>query len=791
MERCTFGEFVVDLQTRELRRAGSRVVLSPKAFHLLAVLVERRPTALSKTELQDLLWPGTFVVEKNLTNLVGEIRAALEDDAARPRYIRTVPRFGYAFCGTEQANRLDADGRRHNLPALLTSFVGRRREIPELVRLVTSTRLLTLTGAGGCGKTRLALEMLKPLVDRVRDGVWMVDLGPLSDEGLVGHSVASALDVRPAPGRSLEESISDFVRDREIVLLLDNCEHLIAPCARLAETLLHAAPRLTIVATSREALGVAGEIVWRVPSLSLSDDAIELFLDRAAAVDPTFAGTRVDNLVVADVCQRLDGIPLAIELAAARLTVLSIEQIQARLNDRFRLLTGGSRTAVARQRTLEATVDWSYELLAEPERRLLCRLSVFSGGWTLDAAEAVCEGNGIDRGDILDLLSRLADKSLASVDHEAGGQRRYRFLETVRQYGRERLLQSGDTAVTRDRHAAYFLDLARLAEPEMVRARQVAWLNRLQLEHENLRSALEWNLTAPGGTGRCLEMATTLLWFWLKRAHFAEGQRWLQRGHAACPHPPEPLHAKSLLALGFMLFFQADFEGTHSVLKESATRARASDQGSVLAMALGIDAMAALESGDMETVARLSAEGLAASRSCEDPLSACPSLSCFAYVALHQGDLEDAGRLHEQVLELLRRQGEKWAMGIVLYDLAFLRVIQGRHAEARAFCAEALTLCRELGDRRGIAFCFGIAAAADAAENQPHRAARLRGAMDALLEAVGAPMQPTYNTWIGDRAFEGVKQTLGADAYLAALNDGRAMSLTEAVEFVFDETEEV
>ncbi len=785
-----FGEFVIDLQTRELRRAGARVDLSPKAFHLLTVLVERRPKALSKSELQDLLWPATFVVEKNLTNLVAEIRAALEDDAARPRFIRTVPRFGYAFCDTEQANRIAADGRRHNLPELLTSFVGRRRELPELSRLAASTRLLTLTGAGGCGKTRLALQVLRPLVDRVRDGVWMIDLGPLSDEGLVAHSVASVLDVRPAPNRSLEDVLADFVRDREIVLLLDNCEHLIAPCARLAETLLHAAPRLTIVATSREALGVAGEIVWRVPSLSLSDDAIELFLDRAAAVDPAFAAAGVSTGMIADVCRRLDGIPLAIELAAARLKVLSIDQILSRLSDRFRLLTGGSRTAVARQRTLEATVDWSYDLLSEPERRLLYRLSVFAGGWTLETAEDVCSGNGVDRGDVLDLLSRLVDKSLASVDHEAGGQRRYRFLETVRQYGRERLLQSGDTATTRDRHAAYFLELARLSEPEMTRSDQVAWLKRLQLEHENLRSALEWRLAAPDGGERGLELATTLFWFWLKRAHFAEGQHWLERALAACPLPPVALHAKALMALGNMLFFQADFDGTHRTLEESARLARASDQRFVLAMSLGIKAMAALELGDMETVARLSAEGLEAGRSSDEPLSACPSLSCLAYHAMHSGDLDEAGRLHEQVLELLRRQGEKWAMGIVLYDLAFLRVIQGRHAEARAFCTEGLTLGCELGDRRGIAFCLGIVAAADAAENQPHRAARLRGAMDALLEAIGAPMQPTYNTWIGDRAFELVRQTLGPGAYQAALDEGRAMSLTQAVEYVFVDAEE-
>ncbi len=381
----------------------------------------------------------------------------------------------------------------NNLPIQVTSFVGREQERADLKRLLTTTRLLTLTGSGGTGKTRLALQVAADVLERFKDGVWFVELAPLSDPALVPTGVASVLGVREEQGRPLMLTLLDWLRDKQLLLMLDNCEHLLDACARFADAVLHGCRAAQLLATSREAFGIAGEVPVRVPSLATPAphasislealrqyDAVRLFMERAQIVRPDYTLTNQNAPALAQICQRLDGIPLAIELAASRLKVLSLDDINRRLDDRFRLLTGGSRTALPRQQTLRALIDWSDGLLSEPERALLRRLSVFAGGWTLDAAEAVCASDGIESFDVLDLLTHLVDKSLVVMD-ERDGETRYRMLETIRQYAREKLLESGEGERVRNRHTDFCLRLAATAKPELRGPNQKTWLERLDL----------------------------------------------------------------------------------------------------------------------------------------------------------------------------------------------------------------------------------------------------------------------------------------------------------------------
>src|SRR6516165_5771114 len=427
----------------------------------------------------------------------------------------------------------------NNLPTQLTSFIGRDREIAEIKALLAQDRLLTLTGPGGAGKTRLALQVAADVLEGFKDGVWLVELAPLSNPDLVAQAIASAVNVREQPGRPILSTLTDDLQRKHLLVVLDNCEHVVDACARLANTMLRACPNLRILATSREALGIAGETSWRVPSLSLPDperlptleslsayEAVRLFIDRAVAALPTFTVTHENAPWIAQVCHRLDGIPLAVELAAVRVKSLSVQQIASRLDDRFRLLTGGSRVGLPHHQTLRAAMDWSYDMLSEPERGGLRHVAVFASGFALEAAEAVSEGDGVDASEVLDLVVRLVDKSLV-VAEEQGGKVRYRLLETVRQYGRERLQESAETEAVKRRHRDWYLEFAERVGLNLFGAEQAVWFDRLQVEQGNLRAALTWSIE-----NEAIEAASRLvavLWrFWAVRGYFEEGSGWLQ-----------------------------------------------------------------------------------------------------------------------------------------------------------------------------------------------------------------------------------------------------------------------
>lgn len=640
----------------------------------------------------------------------------------------------------------------HNLPVPLTSFIGRAQEITEIHRLLApcegerpgeGVRLLTLTGPGGTGKTRLALQAAAPLTDAFPDGIWLVELAMVADPVLVTQTLAALLGVREEPSYPLIRALTTQLRTKKMLLVLDNCEHLIETCAQLVETLLRACPNLKILVTSRETLGVMGERILRVPSLQLPDlyttlplhdlaecEAIRLFVDRAVTVNPTFTLNAANAAAVTQICRQLDGVPLAIELAAARVRAMMPEQIAARLDDRFRLLTGGSRTALPRQQTLRATIDWSWDLLSAPEQTLLRRLAVFLGGWTLEAAEAVCgdvraqwasandelhttttaplvtrNAELITSADVLELLTHLVEKSLVVVEEQTGGAR-YLLLETLRQYAREKLLEAGDAEAVRTRHLAFFVQLAEEIEPKLRIGDQLIWLARLDLEHDNLRAALKW---ATGSTAleAGLRLAGSLARFWYLRGFWKEGREWL-RGllaqasvEATLPDPLARAKARALAGAGWL----ADADGSEvPFYAESLALSR--QVGDRWGEAFALRGLVIISSNltDLEHATAHLQESLALFRALDDPWGLGLVFFGLGWIAISRDKIDDAGRHWEAALGHFRQAGDRWGISVALGSLGYLARLQGRYPEAAELTNESLELFRQLGDKAGISY---------------------------------------------------------------------------------------
>jgi predicted ATPase/class 3 adenylate cyclase len=629
-------------------------------------------------------------------------------DLARPQHLFQVMANGLST-DFPPPNSLDVFP--NNLPVQLTSFIGREREIAEVKRLLATTRVLTLTGAGGAGKTRLALQVAADLLEKFKDGVWWVELAALSDQTLVPQTVASVLSVRAQSGRLLTDTLGDFLRGKSLLLLLDNCERLLSACAGMADALLRNSPGLCILATSREALGIAGEIRWRVPSMSLPDldrlppfenlsqyEAVRLFTDRVMTVQPTFKVTPRNAQAVAQICHRIDGIPLAIELAAARARVLAVEQIASRLDDRFRLLIGGSRMAVPRHKTLRAAMDWSYEMLSEEERAVLRRLSVFAGGFTLEAAVKVCGRKGVDEFEVLDLVTSLVDKSLVVMD-EQGGEARYRLLETIRQYGRDKLLAPEEDAVLYA-HRDWYLSFAERADAELRGANQREWLDRTEAEHDNLRAALGWSKGAQGEADARLRLAGALQWFWYLRGYSTEGRRWLEGMLSEGLSPPSPTWLKALRGAGILAWDQGDYSRALSLMERSLALCRKVDDKWGVALSLSILGFLAYQpQGDYERARALLKESLAVWREVEDQWGIAFSLNILGRVMWLEGAYDQAARACEESLSLFQAIGNRWGVAYAQHSLGLVARDRGDHERAAALHTESQVILQELGDR--------------------------------------------------------------------------------------------
>jgi non-specific serine/threonine protein kinase len=627
------------------------------------------------------------------------------------------------------ARVLDHAGAVGNLPVAVTSLIGREREAAEVGRLLATTRLLTLTGTGGVGKSRLALEVARAAAGDYPDGAWLVELAPLADPALVPQAVARALGVAESPGRPLVETLVAALRLRQpLLLVLDNCEHLVDACARLVEALLDC-PTVRVLATSREPLAIGGELTWRVPSLGVPDDqrdrpaaavagcaAVRLFVERAGFARPGFALTPENTAAVAEICVRLDGIPLALELAAARVAALSVEQIADRLDDRFRLLTGGRRTALRRQQTLEAALAWSHDLLTAPEHVIFRRLAVFAGGWTLEAAEAVCaEGAWHEGGregapgepmsppsrrpalslDVLDLLPRLVDKSLVEVE-EREGAARYRLLESVRQYARAQLRAVGEEATTSVCHRDWCLALAEQAAPALHGPDVGRWLARLEAEHDNLRAALEWSLTESEGAEAGLRLAGSLGWFWATRRYYSEGRGWLERLLDRTPGTTR-WRVQALLATGRLAFEQGHLTTAHDRLAEGLALSQDCAEPQLVARALRELAFVSIDLDGNARARSLAEEGLALSRAIGDPGDVAATLITLGRIEQRTGAYRRARAALEEGLALARAVGDRWLIGDALGWLGQVADAQGDYPRGRAFGDEALAVAEELG----------------------------------------------------------------------------------------------
>jgi predicted ATPase/DNA-binding CsgD family transcriptional regulator len=616
-----------------------------------------------------------------------------------------------------------------NLPALFSTFIGRKGESAEIIQLLSKHRLVTLTGSGGCGKTRLALHAAGSLLAGYKDGIWLTELAGLMDGVLVTQAVASVLNLHEQAGNLVHESLISSLQTRQVLLILDNCEHLLDAVAELSKTILESCPHVKILTTSREILRVPGEAVFVVPPLSLPDaqpwrgpgheqetlaayqqsEAIQLFTARAALISSDFALTSKNGPWVADICRRLDGIPLAIELAAARLRAFSVRQIAERLDDRFHLLTSSLRTVPLRHQTLEAALDWSYQLLSGEEKKVLQHLSVFASGWTLNAAETICSDGSLHQSEVMDILSNLVDKSFIISNRSERGIR-HRFLETIRQYAQEKLEEAGEIDRLRDRHLDYFLHWAETGAGYLTSPEQSEWLKYFHAEHDNFRSALDWSRTHPSRAGHGLRLAAACGRYWKLHGYFSEGREHLTSLLRIEENQRRTYdRAWGLLWTAHLAYMQSDYPAVRSYAQEGLSIClELGDEGRLgAARALDLLGEVATEVGEYESANELFQEALGIYRALNEKRGIADLLMQLGWAAMRAGDYEQANVLLNDCLPLFRELNESEMLAQVQAGLGELALRQGEMDTAKNFLNESLEICRSQGDRRGTAIALG------------------------------------------------------------------------------------
>lgn len=678
----------------------------------------------------------------------------------------------------------------NNLPAERTRFIGREKELAECGCLLAETRLLTLTGIGGCGKTRLALKVAEGLLERYPEGVRFVDLAPLTDQSRVAEAVGAALGVREVAGKDLLHVLQQHVRGKRLLLVLDNCEHLLTASAELADALLRSGEAVRILATSREGLGVEGERLFALRSLAVPShaalgdrqavgavEAVKLFVDRAQMALNGFSLTEENAGAIAEICRRLDGIPLAIELAAARVRMLSPDQIRGKLGDRFRLLTGTSKTALPRHQTLRATIQWSYDQLSPAEQRLFRLLSVFAGGWTLESAARV-SGEEADEFEVLELLSHLVDKSLVLVDRERGSEPRYGVLETVRQYAQERLAEAGEAQAVRRRHFQEFRALAERAYGERF-VREEKWAALLETEHDNLRAALDF---VRSSDERYLELAGTLAWFWQAHSHLLEGREHLRAALAvSAADQPRPARARALWGLANTLLWQGDAAAARPPMEEALRMWRQIGDLAEVAIALEGIGWAQFLGGEDEAAHATFEECLALQRKQGDPVLINRAMVALAQVLVALHRVAQARPMASEIVTYSKAHDDRRSLHFGWHYLADCALIEGNCGESLRLYGESLAHAQAISDRLEMSFEVQGVAMSLAGLGDPERALAFAASAKAEWERIGVDLHMRFWDELLDRYLGAARQALGAEASERAWQEGKVLPFETAV----------
>ncbi|MDP9352569.1 MAG: tetratricopeptide repeat protein, partial [Chloroflexota bacterium] len=685
-----------------------------------------------------------------------------------------------------------------NLPIPSTPLVGRQRETAAVRELLhdLGARLVTLTGAGGVGKTRIALRVAEELSGAFTQGVHFIPLSSIAEPTLLASEIAHALGVSETSGQGPEEALAEYLRGRQVLLVLDNFEHLLDG-APLVARLLTLSPGLRVLVTSRALLRLTGEHEFPVPPLELPaegwvadvralarSEAISLFVQRARAARPTFELTANNATAVSGICRRLDGLPLAIELAAARIRILPPEAMLGRIDHSLALLTGGARDLPERQRTLSAAIDWSYDLLDEKEKTLFARLAVFAGGWTLEAAEAVCDPEG--GLDVMDGMESLVEQSLIRLSGDHGAEPRFRMHATMREYALLRLERCGEAEDVRRRHAEYYTNLADRAGPELEGANQGEWLERLEREHDNLRAGLSWLLDREEGEN-VLRAATAVWRFWDMRGHYSEGQLWLERGLAAREGVPVRVRASALTAAGYLAWMQGNYPEAVKLLEGSLTLRRELGDPADTAFTLNNLGLVALDRGEQDRAKEILEENFALRRETADTMGMAVALNNLSYAALLREDYEGVIGYAEESKALFSTLDNSWGISLALSNLGRAALELGDLDRAGPILVKCLGRASALGERRIIAECLEALAAVAGYQGAVERAARLYGAAEALREQISAPLSPAERAH-QRKHVDALRAQIGRDQLDAVRAAGRSMTLEDAIETARDLT---